>query len=84
MRNYSKYQIYINFSLLKKILNKSGKKDIIIRDLNLFIDESFIGKKVKLYTGLTFLPIVINKFMVGFKFGQFVFSRKRLKHKKKK
>lgn len=84
MRNYSKYQIYINPFLLGQLLNNSSKRNIIIRDLNLIIDESFIGKKVKLYTGQVLLPLLINKFMVGFRFGEFVFSRKRVKHKKSK
>ena len=43
-----------------------------------------VGEKIKIYSGLTFLPLVVNKFMVGFKFGEFAFTRKRLSHEKKK
>lgn len=84
MRGYSKFKIYSNILLLNNLLNKSSKKIISVRTLGLPIDESYIGRKVKLYSGQNYNILTVNKFMVGFKFGEFVFSRKRLKHKKKK
>lgn len=50
----------------------------------MFIDSCFIGKKVKIYNGQSFFIFNITKFMVGFRFGEFILTRKILSHKKKK
>jgi len=47
------------------------------------IIPQFIGKRVRLHTGKTFLNIHIREEMVGHKFGEFASTRKRAIHKKK-
>lgn len=80
----SEFGIFSDQRYLQNLLNKSSNKNIIIRELSLPIDSFFIGRKVILYSGLCFTKLLVTKFMVGFKFGEFIFTRKRVIHKKKK
>lgn len=53
---------------------------------NSVIDKRFVGTKVFVHNGKSFLPVVVNKAMIGHKFGEFAFT-KRLGssiHKKKR
>lgn len=38
--------------------------------------ESFVGMDVNVHNGLTFYPLHITQEMVGFKFGEFIFTKK--------
>lgn len=44
----------------------------------------FLGKKVFIYNGKTFIPLKISSEMIGHKFGEFSSTRKKIIHKIKK
>lgn len=48
------------------------------------IIPSFIGHSVSIYNGRTLKEIIINKDMVGYKLGEFNFTRAKFVFKKKK
>jgi len=43
-----------------------------------------IGKTIQIYNGFKFVPIRITDHLVGFKYGQFSLTKKRVFHKRKK
>lgn len=43
----------------------------------------FVGQKVRIHNGKTFVALNITEDMVGHKFGEFAMTRKRAVHKKK-
>ena len=66
-------------------------KEKIIYDRHSTIPMFFVGSKVKIYSGSKFHSRVVNRWMVGYKFGEFSWTRKlalykakQLKKKKKK
>ncbi len=66
------------------------KKEIFLYDRCSAISPLFVGMKVNIYTGNKFINKNINRWMVGFKYGEFTWNRKialykakQLKKKKK-
>lgn len=59
---------------LIKIFKIKARKVLLARSS--VIPLSLIGKTWYIHSGLKFNKIKITKFMVGFKFGEFVFTRK--------
>ena len=66
-------------------------KDKIIYDRHSTIPYMLIGSKVKIYAGSRFHSRIIGKWMIGYKFGEFSWTRKlalykakQLRKKKKK
>lgn len=51
---------------------------------NSLITSLFINKTVVIYIGNTFEKVLITKEMIGFKFGEFIKTRKSFSYKKKK
>jgi ribosomal protein S19 len=43
-----------------------------------------IGQTLHVHNGLKFVPVQISENLVGYKFGQFAITKKRVFHKKKK
>jgi ribosomal protein S19 len=77
------------FKALQKKINVN--KNIIIYSKSSSILFNFIDYIFKVYNGLTFKILIIKKYMVGNKFGEYMFTRVRninhfkfLKLKKKK
>lgn len=58
-------------------------KDKVIYDRNSVIPFSFLGSKVKIYAGTRFHTRVITRWMVGYKFGEFSWTRKLALYKAK-
>ena len=78
---------FISEKHLKEIikLKKQGnnKKPFIIgRDSE--IVPTFIGMSFKVHNGKNYSEILVNESMVGHKFGEFSFTRKKFLFKKKK
>lgn len=48
-----------------------------------FIIPQFVGRKFNVHNGRTFIAIQVTEEMVGHKFGEFSFTRKKTIHKKK-
>lgn len=75
----SKYKgPFFKINLLRK------KKWITIYNKNLIILPEYINTFVNVYNGKSFVHIKINEKMVGYKFGEFVNTRKKHIYKKKK
>ena len=69
------------------ILNENFKdfnKKIKITNRNSIISSDFLNKKVSIYNGKVFINIFIDKNKIGYKFGEFVYTRKPCIHKTKK
>jgi ribosomal protein S19 len=67
--------VNVNF---KKLTNKNK-----IYSRQFIIPSFLIGKSVKIYNGINFIKIYISRDKIGFKFGDFVFTRKKSTYKKK-
>jgi len=49
---------------------------------NVYIGLNDLNKKFLVYNGKSFYKLIISKEMVGYRFGEFVFTRKFFKFKK--
>jgi len=59
-------------------------KTYLIYKKNNFIKESDLNKKFLIYNGKDFQKLIISKEMVGYKFGEFISTRKVVMFKNKK
>lgn len=77
---------HINQKLLKKVNSTfcSSKNIIKTTSKNSIIVPKFIGLKLQVYNGKTFITLKINEEMLHYKFGEFVNTRKHFSYKKKK
>lgn len=64
-------------------LNNNSQKPITLWSRNSLIFPSFIGKVFSVYNGKKFINIQVHEGMIGFKFGDFVVTRKKAIHNKK-
>lgn len=71
---------FIKTNLIKN-LNSSNLK---IWSRSSTIASSFLNKTVQIYNGKTFKKLLIKREHLGFKFGEFCFTRNYSKKKKKK
>jgi len=69
---------------LKNELNINKDKILKIMNKNSVIINNFVGLSFNIYTGKTFFKLEITKEMVGYKFGEFTFTRIHSPPKKKK
>lgn len=72
---------FFKVNLIKNIKNKQWIK---IYNKNLTILPEYINHFVNVYNGRTFINLKINEKMVGYKFGEFINTRKKHIYKKKK
>ncbi|YP_001874794.1 ribosomal protein S19 (mitochondrion) [Hemiselmis andersenii] len=77
---------FIQNLILKKATNWKKNnlpsyKLIRIWSRNSVIFPSFVGLNFEVYNGKTYVPLLIKKKMIGAKFGEFVLTRKMVKHK---
>jgi small subunit ribosomal protein S19 len=80
MHNRSKWKSLYYDQRLNEILNR---KQLKIIERNSVVTSEFLNKKVKIYNGKLFVNVFIDEAKVGFKFGEFAYSRKRCIHKSK-
>ena len=71
------------FFISSKLLNLKNTDNIIF-NRNSFISNFFLNKLVKIYNGKAFKIFNITRDQIGFKFGEFSFTRKIYEKKKKK
>lgn len=69
---------FFKVNLLRK------KKWVKITNKNLTILPEYSNRFVNVYNGKTFINLTINEKMVGFKFGEFISTRRKHIYKKKK
>jgi small subunit ribosomal protein S19 len=77
---------FINNKLLKDALKvKNGESKVIFtRSRSSFISFDFLDLIINVYNGKKYLPIKINSNMLGYKFGDFIFTKKKMIFRKKK
>ena len=63
------------------VLDKNNSVEIYSRSS--VVTPRFVGQKVKIHNGQKFVPLLIKTDMVGHKFGEFAFTKKKPSHKKK-
>jgi small subunit ribosomal protein S19 len=64
-------------------LSLDSKKPIRLLNRHTVIFPTFIGRIFSVYNGKNFVNIQISEKMIGYKFGEFVLTRKKAIHKKK-
>lgn len=69
--------------LYNRIKSNTKIKPIIIKSRSFVIYPMFVGYIFSVYSGKKFTNILVNENMVGHKFGEFVFTRKKAIHNKK-
>jgi len=69
-----------NTTLLKVKSSKNAYIKIFTR--NSFITPLCVGLKFLIYNGKSFSPLIVTSNMIGLKFGEFSFTRKKFKFNK--
>ncbi|MCH8003484.1 MAG: 30S ribosomal protein S19 [Nanoarchaeota archaeon] len=64
--------------LLKKIKKNENNIETHCRDA--IILPEMVGKKIKVYSGKEFIPVIIVEDMIGHYLGEFVLTRNRVEH----
>lgn len=82
------------YFLTNRFLKKSkvlNKKNVSVWERNCTIPSYLVGKSVFIHNGKSFIRIFVSREKVGFKFGEFVYTRrhtpkpiKKIEKKKKK
>lgn len=76
---------FSNDRILKQVYKNRNHKNsydfIKVWSRNSVIFPCFVGLSFEVYNGKKFSLILVKQNMVGFKFGEFVFTRKMAKHK---
>ena len=65
-----------------RLIKCSDRKKILIWARNIMIPSQLIGSDVYVYNGNEFKRLFISREKVGFKFGEFIFTRKYKKKDK--
>jgi small subunit ribosomal protein S19 len=60
------------------------KNQTVILNRSAEISPSLVGVKLSIYNGKTFKELIVTKEMVGYKAGEFSFTRAKFTFKKKK
>ncbi len=68
----------------KTSLETSKKLKLTIWERNKTISDIYLNKTIKVYNGKEFKTLKITREKLGFKFGEFVLTRKIFERKKKK
>lgn len=61
--------------------NKNLNKPIKLWAKNIIIFPTFVGLVFEVYNGKRFVQLLVKKQMIGFRFGEFIFTKKSAKHK---
>jgi ribosomal protein S19 len=80
----SKYKSsYIKYNLLANLKKKKKNKKNFIQNKSLKILSKYINQFFKFYNLKTMFNLKIHKKMVGYKFGEFLYTRQKFSYKKK-
>lgn len=80
----SKYKSsYIKYNLLVNLKQKKKNKQTLIQNKSLKILPQYVNQFIKVYNGKNIVTLKIHKKMVGYKFGEFLYTRKKFLYKKK-
>lgn len=79
----SKYKsAFMQYNLLKKLKEEKKEKELL-KTKNLQILPEYIDTFIKVYNGKKQIPLKISKEMVGYKFGEFIYTKQKFIYKKK-
>ena len=83
-RPFWKGFFYTNYvfkcSYILKIKKQWKGKNKVIFDKSINIPKIFLGYKFNVYKGCFFRTIAVNKYILGYKLGEFSFTRKPFKY----
>lgn len=80
----SKYKSsYIKYNLLVNLKQKKKNKQTFIQNKSLKILPQYVNQFIKVYNGKNTVTLKIHKKMVGYKFGEFLYTRQKFSYKKK-
>lgn len=83
MSKSKKKGLFINIFLLKAvILNKNNKSIIKTLSRSSTIFPEMLNSTIGVYNGRIFIPLYIDNYIIGYKLGQFILTRKFISHKK--
>ena len=68
-----------NFSIITQVLKNKKKIQTKLRKIHIL--PMFVGFTFNIYNGCIYKKILVKKTMIGFKLGDFVFTRKLNKNK---
>lgn len=71
-------------TLVNKINNKNLKNEIKTKSRSSEILPNFVGKSFNVHNGNSYTIILVTNEMIGYKFGEFSFTRKKFVFKKNK
>lgn len=80
--NFIKFYKNYDLELYNQVLQ--NKKKLKTTKRNTIILPEFLDKIIYVYNGNSFSKVKITEDMIGTRFGQYSFTRKRCKHKVKK
>lgn len=80
---YRKRSSWKGILFKKKDFRSFNKKNIYIKNRSSIITPIFIGYSVNIYNGINYVSVNITDNMIGHKFGEFSFTRKKNNTKKK-
>jgi len=77
--------VFFSKDIFNKVINLKIKKNIsnLIFKKNSFIPSLFLHKKLFIYKGFFFRYLIITKYIINYKFGEFLFTKKPFKFIKK-
>ena len=70
--------------LLADSLNTNTHQKIQLFNKNLTILPEYLHKTFAIYNGKKFFKIKVKENMIGYRFGEFIFTRSKYSYKKKK
>ena len=69
---------------IKDTTNDFEKNIFKTKSRNGIITDNLLNKKISIYNGNRFINVFVDQLKIGHKFGEFSFTRKKYKSKKKK
>lgn len=80
----SKYKsAFMQYDLLTNLKENRKKEKEILKTKNLLILPEYVDKFIKVYNGKKKINLKILKGMVGYKFGEFIYTKQKFIYKKK-
>ena len=77
---------HVNLSLSRQCAIRKRKKFVspVVHERSTTLTPEMIDSTLLVHNGYRFVPVNVTENHVGFKVGEFSFTKKRVKHKKKK
>jgi small subunit ribosomal protein S19 len=74
---------FSNSKVFKLLYFLKKNQTMFLRSRSSIIFPLFVGNTFLVYNGKSFVHLFVNENMIGFKFGDFIITKKRIIHKKK-